>query len=135
MAKIIILNNTTYFIDESSLTPATTDLQSHLSTVMNGTGAVINLDDTDYNIDSVKLTAAKNNFTSHLTAIAGDDVKVVIGGVEYFVDSTKISGAVSKLATAFSKLASGGEILNITDADAVLANEDNEFGGQTAIIN
>lgn len=72
MAKInIIFNDKNYSIDESSFAAASARLQQHLSTVMNGSGAVINLGGTSYNIDSTKLSAATNAFVSHLGTIAG----------------------------------------------------------------
>lgn len=72
MAKINInFNDKNYQIDEDSLSAATTALTSHLSTVMNGSGATINLGGTVYNIDSAKLSAATNAFVSHLGTVAG----------------------------------------------------------------
>ena len=109
MAKInISFNNKTYEIDESALSEATTDLQSHLSTTMNGTGATINLGGTAYNIDSTKLSTATNDFVSHLGTIAGNGYKVVIGGVEYNIDSTKMGGAITAFETALNDLQSVG---------------------------
>lgn len=103
MAKInIYFNNTDFQIDESALAPATANLESHLSTVMSGTGATISLGGTTYNVDADKLDAATNNFASHLGTIAGDGAKVVVGGVEYGIDSTKIAGAISSIETALS---------------------------------
>lgn len=95
MAKTkIIFNNKEYSIDESSLAAATTELQSHLSTTMSGSGAVVSLGGVAYNIDSTKLSTATNNFVSHLGTIDGSGSKVVIGGVEYSVDSNKVSDSV-----------------------------------------
>lgn len=72
MAKINInFNDTKYSINEESLASATTNLQSHLSTTMSGTGSVIKLGGNSYNIDSTKLSNAKSNFVSHLTTIVG----------------------------------------------------------------
>lgn len=105
MAKINIqFNNSTYSIDESVLSAASAQLQQHLSTVMNGTGASINLNGTTYNIDSAKLSAATNEFVSHLGTIAGNGSKVVVGGAEYYVGSDKVAGAVSDLYTVLSGL-------------------------------
>ena len=98
MSKInISLNNKNYSIDESSLSAATSNLRSHLSAVMNGSGAVINLGGTSYNVDSAKLQAATNDFVAHLGTIAGSGHKVVVGGVEYSIDSTEVAGAISEL--------------------------------------
>lgn len=108
MAKINInFNNTEYSIDESALSAATANLQSHLSTSMNGSGAVINLGGISYNIDSTKLSDATNNFVSHLRTIAGSGSKVVVGGVEYSIDSTKMANVVSDLETVFGNLQTG----------------------------
>lgn len=112
MSKLnISFNNTNYAIDESSLVSATTNLQSHLSTVMNGTGATINLGGVDYSVDSTKLSTATNDFISYLGTIAGDGAKVVVNGVEYSVDSTKLSDAISSLQTAFDNLGNAEERL------------------------
>lgn len=138
MAKInIILNNKTYSIDESVLASAAAELKAHLSTVMNGSGATINLGGVTYNVDSAKLSTATNEFVSHLGTIAGEGKKIVVGGVEFSVDSTKIQSAFDGFSAALDDLESGfngDETFNITDENATLSVEDNEFGGQTAII-
>lgn len=109
MAKINIdFNNTNYNVDESALSSATAALQSHLSTVMNGSGATIALGDTTYNIDSAKLTAATNDFIAHLGTIAGSGSKVVVGGTEYAINSAKLSGAIAEIETVLGGLLSGG---------------------------
>ena len=105
MAKTnIYFNDANYSIDESLLASASTDLKSHLSTVMNGTGVVINLGGNSYNIDSTKLSTATNALISHLGTIAGNGLKLTINGVEYSVDSTKLSSTISGLQTAFGNL-------------------------------
>lgn len=109
MAKINIpFDNTNYPIDESSLSSASAALQSHLSTVMNGTGAAITLGGTTYNIDSAKLTAATNAFITHLGTVAGSGKKVVVGGVEYNIDSTKMADAIADLHNVLGGLESEG---------------------------
>ena len=55
-------------------------------------------------IDAEKLSAATNDFVSHLGKIAGSGSKVVVGGVEYFIDSTKVNNAISDLATTLGNL-------------------------------
>lgn len=100
----IIFNDVNYPIDESSLSAATAELKAHLSTVMNGSGAVINLGGIAYNIDSTKLSTATNDFVSHLGTISGSGSKVVVNGVEYSIDSAKVSSAVSELETVFGNL-------------------------------
>ncbi len=98
MAKYnISFNNTNYSVDESSLSAATAELRTHLSTTMSGSGAVINLGGTAYNVDSAKLTTATNDFISHLGKISGSGHKVVVGGVEYGIDSTKLTSAISDI--------------------------------------
>ena len=72
MANINInFNDKNYSIDEASLSAATAALQSHLSTVMNGSGAVINLGEISYSVDSAKLATATNAFVTHLGTVAG----------------------------------------------------------------
>lgn len=115
----IIFNDVNYSIDESSLSTATAELQAHLSTVMNGSGAKISLGGTSYNIDSTKLTAATNDFTSHLGTISGSGSKVVIGGVEYAIDAAKVSSAVSELEAVLGNLNSpivGGNVAVLDEA-------------------
>jgi hypothetical protein len=98
MAKTnISFNNKNYQIDEASLSTATAALKSHLSTVMNGTGAVINLGGVAYSIDAAKLSATTNAFVQHLGTIAGSGHKVMIDGVEYGIDSTKLTSAISDI--------------------------------------
>ena len=150
MAKTnIVFNGTDYFIDDASLSAAVAELKSHLSTAMNGTGAVINIGGIAYNVDATKLAAATNNFVAHLGQIAGNGTKVVVGGVEYSVDPSKIQGAISEIETALGSLNSGdsdlgfyiedneagGQTIYVIDVNATLSFEDNEAGGNTAIIN
>ena len=110
MAKINIpFDNTNYLIDESSLASATSKLKSHLSTVMNGSGATIRLGDVTYNVDSAKLANATNKFVSHLGTISGSGSKVVVNGVEYAVDSTKLNDAVAEMHTVLNNLKTEGD--------------------------
>jgi hypothetical protein len=109
MAKInITFNNKNYSIDDTSLSAASAALKSHLSTVMNGTGATINLDGVAYGVDSTKLATATNAFVAHLGTVAGNGYKVKVGGVEYGVDAAKMTGAMSELEAVFGDLNSGG---------------------------
>ena len=115
----IIFNDANYSIDESSLSAATTELKSHLSAVMNGSGAVINFRGVSYNIDSAKLSSATNDFISHLGTISGDGLKVVVGGVEYSIDSAKVSDAIYELKGAFDNLSNpiiGGNVAILDEA-------------------
>lgn len=105
MAKTnIVFNDKNYSIDESSLSSASDALRSHLSAVMNGSGATISFGGTTYNIDSAKLSTAKNDFVSHLRTIAGDGSKVVVDSVEYSIDSVKLQNAISELQNLFGNL-------------------------------
>ena len=80
MAKINIdFNDKNYSIDEASLSASANTLKSHLSTVMNGTGATINLGGTSYGVDATKLATTANAFVSHLGTVAGNGYKVTIG--------------------------------------------------------
>lgn len=112
----IIFNDKQYPIDDSILATATSELQSHFNTVINGTGAKILLGDIEYNIDSTKLTVARNELVAHIQTIAGEGMKVVINGVEYNIDATKVSGAVTELDKAFEDLKQG------SDSDDVFIN-------------
>lgn len=105
MAKTNIkFNNTTYQVDDATLSTATADLKNHLSTTMAGTGATIELDGTTYNVDGTKLSTATNDFVTHLGKISGSGSKVNIGGVEYGVSSDKVAGAVSELEAVLGGL-------------------------------
>lgn len=105
MAKTnIVFNNNTYSIDDSALSTASAALRNHLSTVMNGSGAVVTLNGTSYNIDSAKLSAATTNFVSHLGTIAGSGYKVVVGGNEYKISSAKMTDAIGEIETVLGGL-------------------------------
>lgn len=120
----IIFNDVNYSIDASSLSAATAELVSHLSTVMNGSGAVINLGGVTYNIDSVKLSTATNDFVSHLGTVSGNGLKVSVGGVEYSIDSAKVSSAVSELETVLGNLNNPSEIGNVAVLDEAILDYD-----------
>ena len=110
MSKLKIdFNGVEYYIDESTFASAKAELETHLSSVMNGSGSVIKLGDLSYNIDSTKLSNATNAFITHLGTISGSGSKVVVGGVEYSIDSNKVSDAVSNLETVLGNLNVGGD--------------------------
>lgn len=114
MSKIHF-NDKDYIFNESYIFDSINDFQSHLSTKMNGAGAVINFNGVDYNIDSAKLQDAQNDFVAHLRTIAGTGEKVVVNGVEYFIDSNKVAGAVSEFEALLGKFdgsANDGEVEN-----------------------
>jgi hypothetical protein len=112
MAKInISFNNKKYNIEIPS--EALAALKSHLSTVMNGTGATIKLDGQSYGVDSTKLSAATNEFVAHLGTISGEGEKVKVGGVEYGVDSAKVAEAVAAFEGVLGELngGNGGSVI------------------------
>lgn len=75
MAKIKIpFNGTSFNIEESTLSEAKSILQSHLSSNMTGSGAVIKLGGVSYNIDSSKLNAAGDIFEAYLDEVSGDEL-------------------------------------------------------------
>jgi hypothetical protein len=98
-----------YSIDESLFDAATARLRTHLSTVMNGSGAVINLGGLAYDIDSIKLTNATNDFVTHIGTIAGSGCRIVINGIEYFVDSNRINDAIANIHGALGDMSSGDD--------------------------
>lgn len=115
----IVFNDTNYSIDDSSLSATVASLQHHLSTVMNGSGAVINLNGTSYDVDSAKLSTATNDFVSHLENIPGSGLKVVVDGVEYSVDLDKVQSAIFELDTVL------GNLSNLTPDGVGLLSSDN----------
>ena len=107
MASInISFNNKNYTIDEASFATAYAKLQSHLTSVMNGSGAKVSLGGVSYNIDSAKLSAATTTFVTHLGTISGTGSKVVVNGTEYSISSEKIADAVDELETVLGDLQS-----------------------------
>ena len=136
MAKTnISFNNKNYSIPDESLSSASAALKSHLSTVMNGTGAIINLGGIAYSIDGTKLSAATTDFTSYLRAVAGTGYKVIVNGSEYNIDSTKLAGAVTEIEAVLGGLKTDGgqtvyEPLNITfdgNTDGLVSSGYNMF--------
>jgi hypothetical protein len=69
----------------------------------------IKLNNNEYPIPDSVLAPAAADFVAHLGTIAGTGMKVVIGGVEYGVDASKVAGAVSALDATFAELENGGE--------------------------
>lgn len=107
----IHFNNTSYNISEAALNAASERIKAHLSTVMNGTGAVINFGGTSYNIDSTKLSAATNTLVSHIGTIAGGDTLTWDGnreGLEVFADAPCYR--VSDVIPTADDLANGGTV-------------------------
>ena len=106
----IIFNNKDFLIDESAIAPSSAELKSHLTSVMNGSGATIEFGGIEYGVDSTKLSAATNEFIAHLATIAGEGLTVVVGGVQYNVDPNKLSVAISELEGTFSNLGNGAPV-------------------------
>lgn len=133
MAKINIpFDNTNYTIDESSFSDAAAELQRHLSSVMNGSGATINFEGVSYNIDSAKLQSATNAFISHLGTVSGNGTKVVVNGVAYNVDTTKVQDAIADLHTVLGGLQSGGGSTD-SEMEVVFAEQTLDFNVQSGI--
>ena len=115
MAKYnISFNNKNYSISDEALSAAKAELQQHLLTTMNGSGAVINFGGISYSIDSSKLSSATSDFVSHLSTIVGNGSKVVVNGVEYSFDTTKVQDAITDLETVLDSLR------NTEDVDIVI---------------
>lgn len=70
--------------------------------------ANIKLNNNLYPIPDAVLAAHRADFVAHLGTIAGSGEKVVVGGVEYGVDASKVAGAFSELESVFGELSSGG---------------------------
>ena len=105
MANIKIhFNNKKYPTDKSSLAPSISQLKSHLTTVMNGSGATIGLDGESYNVDSNKLSNTSNVLASHFGTISGNGIKVLLNGVEYLLDKDKLANATLDLHTVLGLL-------------------------------
>lgn len=129
MAKINIpFYNSNYSIEESALASAKARLQSHFSTVMNGTGATINLDGILYNIDATKLADATNKFVAHLGTVSGNGSKVIVNGITYNIDSTKMSNAITDMHTVLGGLHSDSGDSGDDGGDAFTNPELNPIG-------
>lgn len=70
--------------------------------------ANIKLNNNEYPIPDSVLAGPRADFVAHLGTIAGIGMKVVVGGVEYSVDSTKISGAISGMEDVLGELENNG---------------------------
>lgn len=97
-------NGEDYQIDSSALSTVTADLKSHLSMVMNGSGAIVVFDETSYNVDLEKLEATTSEFVAHLRTIAGNGYKVAVDGVEYNIDQTKVQDAIVEIESILGNL-------------------------------
>lgn len=59
--------------------------------------ANIKLNNNEYTIPDSVLATHTADFVAYLETIAGNGLKVVVGGVEYGIDATKVTGAVEAL--------------------------------------
>lgn len=110
MAKIKIpFGGADYLIEESALAAATTELKTHLSTVMNGSGATISLGGTPYSVDATKLANAVNDFVAHLGTISGSGASLTVGGIQYAVNANKLNEAIADINATLGGLAAEGD--------------------------
>jgi hypothetical protein len=84
----------------------------------------------EFNIDDAATASITNELKSHLGTIPGNDLKLVIGGVEYGVDSSKLSGTIVELENALSGLPSDSDDTLVaglyqTGTDTMIASWDN----------
>ena len=68
----------------------------------------INFNDNNYEIGESTLSGARTDFVSRLGAIAGSGLKIVVDGVVYNVDPTKLNGAIISLEAVLNNLNAGG---------------------------
>lgn len=73
----------------------------------------ISFNDKNYNIDKSALSDTRTDFVSHLGTIAGEGLKIVVDGVVYNVDPTKLNDASSGLEALLDSL--GGSAGGDTD--------------------
>ena len=69
--------------------------------------AKIKLNNNEYSIPDSTLATAKNSLVSHLGTVAGSGMKVIVGGVEYGVDASKVADAITSLDTILGELGGG----------------------------
>lgn len=101
----VIFNNKTYTISGEIISAATADLKTHLSSVMNGTGATITLDGVTYNIDSTKLANVRSELISYITnLIAGSGTEVTINNTKYGIDVSKLNESIVELQSFLQEL-------------------------------
>ena len=69
--------------------------------------AKIKLNNNEYLISDSTLATPTADFIAHLGTVAGNGLKVVVGGVEYSIDSGKMSATIAALETVFGNLSGG----------------------------
>lgn len=77
----------------------------------------IKLNNNEYSIPDSKLATATGSFISHLGTVAGSGVKVVVGGVEYGVDASKVAGAIGEIEGVLGELNNPSEPDNVAVLD------------------
>lgn len=71
--------------------------------------ANIKLNNNAYSISDSVLAPVTADFIAHLGTIAGEGLKIVVDGIEYSVDPTKLNNASASLEAVFSALSGGNE--------------------------
>jgi hypothetical protein len=71
--------------------------------------AKIKLNNNEYPIPDSALAGLRADFIAHLGTIAGNGLKVTLGGVEYGIDSSKVAGAFGNLENVFEELENNGQ--------------------------
>lgn len=71
--------------------------------------AKIKLNNNSYPIPDSALAGPTADFVAHLGTIAGSGLKVVVGGVEYSIDTSKVAGAIGELESVLGGLENGGD--------------------------
>jgi hypothetical protein len=69
----------------------------------------IKLNNNEYPILDSALAVPTADFVAHLETIAGNGIRVVVDGVEYNVDPSKVASAVAEMETVLGNLPSGEE--------------------------
>lgn len=69
--------------------------------------AKIKLNNNEYLISDSTLATLTADFIAHLGTVAGNGLKVAVNGVEYGVDSSKMSATIAALETVFGNLSGG----------------------------
>lgn len=70
--------------------------------------AKIKLNNNEYLISDSTLATPTADFIAHLGTVEGNGLKVIVNGVEYSVDSSKMSATITALETVFGNLSGGG---------------------------
>ena len=70
----------------------------------------INFNNKNFEVDPASLSEPRADFISHLGTIAGEGLKIIVDGVEYSVDPTKLNGAVISLEAVLNNLNAGGDV-------------------------